>query len=106
MPEKIIRILNEDGELAPGADLPDLNRQQLLHLYRVMLFNRLVDERMIKLQRQGRIGFYVGSRGEEASIVGSAFALSDKDWIVPCYREAGAAFVRGYPFSEFLCQIF
>jgi 2-oxoisovalerate dehydrogenase E1 component alpha subunit len=106
MPETVTRILDENGKLVSGRDRPNLERDQLLFLYKTMLFNRLVDDRMTKLQRQGRIGFYVGSRGEEAAIVGSAYALAPQDWIVPCYREAGAAFIRGYPFYKFVCQIF
>jgi len=102
----MIRILNQSGVPVEGAELPDLDRNDFLRLYRLMLFNRRVDERMTRLQRQGRIGFYVGAQGEEAAVIGAAYALSDQDWIVPCYREAGAAFVRGFPFREFLCQIF
>ncbi len=71
-----------------------------------MLLNRRFDERMITLQRQGRIGFFIGSAGEEAAIIGSAFALEQTDWIVPCYRELGAALVRGYPLFELICQFF
>jgi len=71
-----------------------------------MLLNRRFDERMITLQRQGRIGFFIGSAGEEAAIIGSAYALAETDWIVPCYRELGAALVRGYPLFELICQFF
>ena len=92
--------------MLPGAKLPETSEEFLLRLYRLMLFNRRLDERMIKLQRQGRIGFFVGSIGEEAAIIGSAMALQSQDWVVPCYREAGAAFVKGYPLYEYLCQVF
>ena len=61
---------------------------------------------MFTLQRQGRIGFYIGSVGEEASIIGSTFALRDSDWILLCYRELGAALWRGYPLYELFCQLF
>ncbi|UCF36561.1 MAG: pyruvate dehydrogenase (acetyl-transferring) E1 component subunit alpha [Acidobacteriota bacterium] len=106
MREQVQRIIDENGKVIDGAQLPDLSEDDLIRLYRLMLFNRRVDERMTKLQRQGRIGFYVGSTGEEASIIGSAFALEPEDWIVPCYREVGAAFARGYGLFDFLCQIY
>src|SRR5206468_5087454 len=48
----------------------------------------------ISLQRQGRIGFHVGSLSEEAAIIGSAFAMRKTDWLFPCYREFGAALMR------------
>jgi len=99
-------ILAPDGSVVPGASVPELSSDELLILFRSMLLNRCIDERMTRLQRQGRIGFFVGSTGEEASIIGSAFALGEKDWIVPCYREIGAALLRGYPLFDFMCQIF
>lgn len=106
MSQEITGILASDGKIVPGATLPELSSEDLLFLYRSMLLNRRIDERMIRLQRQGRIGFFVGSTGEEATIIGSAFALEKDDWIVPCYREIGAALVRGYPLFDFMCQLF
>lgn len=103
---KTFRILRPEGTVEEGQPSPALGSDQLVFLYRLMLLNRRLDERMIMLQRQGRIGFYIGSAGEEAAIIGSAFALSDQDWIVPCYRELGAALVRGYPLFQLICQFF
>ncbi|GAB4249729.1 MAG: pyruvate dehydrogenase (acetyl-transferring) E1 component subunit alpha [Acidobacteriota bacterium] len=105
MSDAVLTCLNEEGVVPAGVAAPELSDEELLHLYRLMLFNRRFDERMIRLQRQGRIGFFVGSTGEEAAIIGSAYALEPQDWIVPCYREAGAAFLRGLTLREFLCQV-
>jgi len=105
MEHDILSLLSEDGTLSQGWQCP-LGVDELRDLYRFMLMNRRVDERMITLQRQGRIGFYIGSIGEEAAIIGSAYALRPEDWIVPCYREAGAAFLRGYPLQRFTSQLF
>ncbi len=106
MADKILRVIDEQGKVRADAVLPDLEREDWYKLYRGMLFNRRLDERMTRLQRQGRIGFYVGSLGEEGAIIGSAYALEERDWLVPCYREAGAALLRGYPLYDFLCQIY
>ena len=106
MSQEITGILAPDGTVVPGATVPELSPEDLLLLYRTMLLNRRIDERMTRLQRQGRIGFFVGSTGEEATIIGSAFALGERDWIVPCYREIGAALLRGYPLHDFMCQLF
>lgn len=100
------RILRPDGTIEQGRQAPPLPPEDLIRLYKLMLLNRRFDERMITLQRQGRIGFFIGSAGEEAAIIGSAFALEETDWIVPCYRELGAALVRGYPLFELICQFF
>ena len=102
----LVKVLRPDGTLENGQKAPSITPKQLIRLYRLMLLNRRLDERMTKLQRQGRIGFYIGSMGEEAAIIGSAFALGEKDWILPCYREVGAALLRGFSLFEFCCQIF
>jgi 2-oxoisovalerate dehydrogenase E1 component alpha subunit len=67
---------------------------------------RLLDERLVALQRQGRIGFHIGSQGEEAAILGSAAALREQDWIFPCYREFGAALWRGMPLAAYVNHMF
>ncbi len=106
MAEQFVQILDPQGVVNDDSDLPDLDSQQLVELYRLMVLNRRVDERMITLQRQGRIGFYVSSMGEEAAIIGSAAALQVNDWIIPCYRELGAALLRGFTIYELCCQLF
>lgn len=106
MPMEMLRILGPDGSLEKGQKVPSIPLPDLIRLYRTMLLNRRLDERMTMLQRQGRIGFYIGSIGEEASILGSAYALQDTDWIVPCYREAGALLFRGFSLFELLCNLF
>lgn len=106
MQESVVSILRPDGSVEKGASVPDVPPEDLVRLYRMMLLNRRVDERMTRLQRQGRIGFYIGSTGEEAAVFGSTFAMAPEDWILLCYRELGAALWRGYPLYEFFCQLF
>ncbi|MBM4387690.1 MAG: hypothetical protein FJ088_08120 [Deltaproteobacteria bacterium] len=101
----MVEIISCDGTIKSDIE-PGISREQLLRIYEHMVLVRLVDERMILLQRQGRIGFYIGSRGEEATHVASAAALEPEDFIVPCYRELGAALIRGYPLYRFVCQLF
>ncbi|HEV8132180.1 MAG TPA: pyruvate dehydrogenase (acetyl-transferring) E1 component subunit alpha [Acidobacteriota bacterium] len=103
--ENLVRVLGDGGQVETSKD-PGLSEGDLLTIYRTMLMTRLIDERMVKFQRQGRIAFYIGSLGEEAAIVGAAFAMAKQDWLVPCYRELGAAFLRGYSLREFFCQLF
>ena len=69
-----------------------------------MMLERILDNRMLALQRQGRIGFYGPSVGQEAAIVGAAIAMDAGDWVVPQYREPGAALARGMPLTELICQ--
>ena len=81
-----------------------LKSAQLLELYRFMALLRTLDVRMLNLQRQGRIGFYGPTTGQEAATVGSAYALGKDDWILPALREAGAALVRGFPPRDLVAQ--
>lgn len=97
------RYLGDDGSPAiePGLD-PALMKRMM----RFMIWNRELDERLTKLQRQGRIGFHIGSLGEEAAILGTAFALRSQDWIFPCYREFSAALLRGMPLQRYIDNMF
>lgn len=92
---------------APAATRPvSLTDAQRLELYRAMLRIRAVDERMMTLQRQGRVGFYGACTGQEAACLGSAYALEASDWVFPALREGAAMLLRGYPLVPYLAQVF
>jgi 2-oxoisovalerate dehydrogenase E1 component alpha subunit len=95
----VVSVLRPDGTV--GGQEPELTDGDVVELYRAMVRSRLFDERAVMLQRQGRIGFHIGSIGEEATVIGSAFALRKQDWIFPCYREFGAALWRGMPAQRY-----
>jgi len=99
------QILGEDGTIAPGVQVPDIDRDTMLRMHRTMLLGRTLDDRLITLQRQGRVGFYGEARGQEAAIVGSAAALADDDWVLPALRESGVALYRGYSLRHYVAQI-
>src|SRR5262249_24512067 len=103
--DDVIKVLRDDGSLDPAHD-PKLSRDDVVSLYRAMVRVRILDERLVASQRQGRIGFHIGSLGEEAAILGSAFALRKQDWIFPCYREFGAALLRGMPLQRYVDNMF
>jgi pyruvate dehydrogenase E1 component alpha subunit/2-oxoisovalerate dehydrogenase E1 component alpha subunit len=71
-----------------------------------MLKLRVLDERMMNLQRQGRIGFYGACTGQEAATIASAFAFEPDDWIFPALRESGAMLLRGFPLVPYIAQVF
>jgi 2-oxoisovalerate dehydrogenase E1 component alpha subunit len=100
-----IQYLSPSGELLPGRAAP-LNVQETRRLYMAMVRIRLIDERMVMLQRQGRIGFYIGGTGEEACIIGPVAAMRPSDWLFPCYRENGAYLLRGLPFQRYVDNLF
>jgi pyruvate dehydrogenase E1 component alpha subunit/2-oxoisovalerate dehydrogenase E1 component alpha subunit len=71
-----------------------------------MLLTRVIDVKMLVLQRQGRIGFVGTATGLEAAIVGSGAAFEERDWIFPALREGGLALYRGMPLVEYVGQMF
>jgi TPP-dependent pyruvate/acetoin dehydrogenase alpha subunit len=96
--------LEPDGTLLAGpAPLPDARAKELfVHMLRL----RCLDERMLKLQRSGRVGFVGTAKGLEAAILGSAFALEPRDWLWSGLREGGAALMRGLPLAEYIAQMY
>ena len=99
--EAVMSVLAPDGTADPSR-APSLSVEQKRGLYRAMVRTRMVDRALERLQRQGRVGFHVGSHGEEAAIVAATAALRDRDFIVPCYRELGALLYRGFPLKTAL----
>jgi 2-oxoisovalerate dehydrogenase E1 component alpha subunit len=69
-----------------------------------MLLTRLFDDRMQKIQRQGRISFYIKSTGEEAVAVAQGMALQPGDMLFPSYRQQGLHVVRGRNLVDLMCQ--
>ncbi len=103
--DDVFTVLDTEGGANAKTD-PKLSTELVVKMYRAMVRTRLVDERLIKLQRQGRIGFHIGSLGEEACIIASAAAMRDEDWIWPCYREFGALLWRGMPLQTYMDNMY
>jgi len=100
------RLLQQDGTLFDGAVAPELSRDEARRIYHAMLATRVLDERMMAAQRQGRLSFYMQCTGEEAAVIGATAALDDADMIMAQYREQGALMYRGFSFDEFMNQLF
>jgi 2-oxoisovalerate dehydrogenase E1 component alpha subunit len=102
---ELVSILDKDGKAQKGKD-PNLPPEELKKLYRLMVATRQLDERGLALQRQGRIGFYLQSTGQEASHLGSAYALQDSDWLFPAYRQPGILLLREVPLQKIVAEWF
>ena len=101
---EMLQIVRPDGEFDPKLE-PDLSDEDLKWMYRYMLTVRRFDERMMLLQRQGRIGFFIDATGEEACQIGSAWALNRGDWVFQGYRDSGICMVRGAPIKALVDQL-
>jgi len=102
----ILRILQADGTPYETAVLPNIDPALALKIYDTCVFTRVLDERMLGAQRQGRISFYMTCTGEEAAIVGSVAALDHEDVILAQYREHAALRYRGFTTEQFMNQMF
>ena len=94
-----------DPQAQVKGTLPDVPDADLKRILRHMVRMRVLDQRMLSLQRQGRIGFYGTATGQEAGITGSAYVLRDTDWVFPALRETGVSLWRGTTIKELVCQL-
>lgn len=92
------RILDDHGE--PIGWDPGLSGAELQSLYRWMLFGRQLDARGLQLQRQGRIGVWGPTVGQEAAQAGLGLAMQAGDWIFPSYREVITLAMRGLSLTD------
>jgi pyruvate dehydrogenase E1 component alpha subunit len=96
----VIELLGIDGTVRGASPM---NPDQVVAALRLMLLSRAVDERLIKLQRMGRVGIYGPVHGQEAAVIGSAMALDpQRDWMVPASREHPAMLRHGLPLMNML----
>ena len=91
-----LQILDPEGNVDKALE-PALDNEMLEKFYRTMVLTRLFDEKALKLQRQGRMLTYGSCLGQEASQIGSAFAMDSEDWFFPAFREHGVQIARGIP---------
>lgn len=104
--DHLFSVLDDQGQVVHPERDPHIPPEDLRRLYAGMVQIRVLDDRLLRLQRQGRLGFYMTSTGEEATHFGVAYGLRDDDWVFPSYREPGVALWRGYALQDFVHQLF
>jgi 2-oxoisovalerate dehydrogenase E1 component alpha subunit len=101
----LIRVLDDDDK-AVGPWDPQLDPETLRRGLRAMMLTRAYDDRMYRVQRQGKTSFYMKCTGEEAIGVGQAFALAPDDMCFPTYRQQGILIARGWSIVDMMCQVY
>lgn len=98
-----ISILNKEGQADPGQ-MPSLSNDDIRTMYWYMNLARTLNARMINLQKQGRLGTFASTKGQEGGEVALAFAAKNYQniWLVPTFRETPALLVRGIPMDHIL----
>lgn len=96
---EMLQVLNEEGEIVNEDLDPKMSDEDLVELMTRMVYTRILDQRSISLNRQGRLGFYAPTAGQEASQLASHFALEKEDFILPGYRDVPQMIWHGYPLA-------
>jgi pyruvate dehydrogenase E1 component alpha subunit len=101
-PVPYVQVLDEKGNVVNADMMPDLSDDALRELMRKMVFTRILDQRAIKLTRQGRLGFYAPVAGQEAAMIGSESATQKDDFILPGYRDIPQCLFHGWPLYQWV----
>ncbi len=99
--KQMVQILDPAGNHKEELIPKELTPEVVKNLYEQMVFYRMCDRRMLKMQRSGRMGTFASIEGQEAAQIGSEFAIEKTDWIVPAFREIAAMCAHGYPVEKF-----
>ena len=96
-----LQVMDESGKVDKSL-MPNLSDKQIKEMYELMIVLRAFDDKAFSMQRQGRIGTYIQFRGQEASQLGPAYTLEDKDWMFPMYRSGAALITRKHQMHRIL----
>ncbi|WP_202081114.1 pyruvate dehydrogenase (acetyl-transferring) E1 component subunit alpha [Caldalkalibacillus salinus] len=98
--QETIQVLDPDGNIVSKDLEPDLSDDQLREIMTRMVYTRVWDQRAISLNRQGRLGFYAPVAGQEATMIGSHFAMNKEDFLLPSYRDIPQIVWHGLPLYQ------
>jgi len=95
-----VQVLDNDGKVINPDLMPDLTDEQLVELMERMLWGRTLNERSIVLAKQGKLGFFAPTAGQEASQLASSYAFDTKDYLLPGYRDIPQLVKHGLPLHK------
>ncbi|AQP53058.1 pyruvate dehydrogenase (acetyl-transferring) E1 component subunit alpha [Vagococcus penaei] len=95
-----VQVLDENGKIVDKDLVPDLTDEELVQLMTDMVWSRVLDQRSTALNRQGRLGFFAPTAGQEASQLASQFAMDKEDVLLPGYRDVPQLIKHGLPLTE------
>ena len=98
--DPMIQIMDKDGNIVRPDLMPELSDEAIVRMYKTMRFSRIIDEKTLQYQRQGRMLTYAPNLGQEATQVGSAAAIKQTDWVAPSFRELGVWLYKGAPLKN------
>ena len=97
---RMVQILDEEGNIVNPDLMPDVSDEELVQFMTDMVWSRILHERSTALNRQGRLGFYAPTAGQEASQLGSIAAIEKEDVLLPGYRDVPQLIKHGLPLAQ------
>jgi len=98
--DKMLQIIDNNGKVISKELMPQLSDDEMVKLYKDMLFVRTLDFMIVSYQRQGRVYTYPPNYGQEAIGVAAGAVLRKDDWLAPAFRELGAWLAKGVSVKE------
>ena len=98
--DKMLQVIDNDGKVISKELMPQLTDEEMVKLYKDMLFVRMLDFMIVSYQRQGRVYTYPPNFGQEAIGVAAGAVLRHDDWLVPAFREMGAWIAKGVTMKD------
>lgn len=96
----MVQVLDTEGNVVNKELMPELSDEELVQLMEDMVWSRILHERSTALNRQGRLGFYAPTFGQEASQLGSVAPLKPEDYLLPGYRDVPQLIKHGLPLHK------
>lgn len=100
--QKPFQLLDEEGNWIGGDRKPPLSVAQVKYAYERMVLQRTLDEKMLQMQRQGRMLTFAPNSGEECLQIATALAMNDEDWLVPAFRSGLIMVERGFSLKNMM----
>jgi pyruvate dehydrogenase E1 component alpha subunit len=98
--DKILRIIDNEGEVINKELMPDLDDEAIIKAYKEMLYARVADQMAVSYQRQGRMYTYPPIIGQEAIQVAAGQLIREDDWLAPAFRELAIMMAKGVTLKE------
>jgi len=98
--DKILQVIDNEGNIINKELMPALDDETIIDAYKLMLYERIADEKAISYQRQGRMYTYTPNLGQEAIHIAAGMNIRKEDWLVPSFREMGTLLAKGVTMKD------
>ena len=98
--DRMLQVIDNHGNIIKKELMPELDDETIIDAYKLMLYERIADEKAVSYQRQGRMFTYTPNLGQEAIHIAAGMNIRKEDWLVPSFREMGTLLAKGVTMKE------